>query len=86
MAPKNAHIGFVGTDYYVRACKLAQELTEDPKFLVFSDDLEWCSEALPQLKIDHQLALVEYPKSTKARNIDFQLMTNFIEQLAQEVE
>lgn len=77
LAPENSHIGFVGTEYYVRACQLAQELTDDPKFLVFSDDLKWCAEALPQLGIDHQLALVEYPKSAKASHIDFQLMTNF---------
>ena len=75
--PENSHIGFVGADYYVRAHKVAREISGKARYLVFSDDLEWCAETLPQIGINHQLALIEYPESLKASHIDFQLMTNF---------
>jgi len=46
----HSHMGFVGLSYYNEAMKFVSERIDDPFFVVFSDDLQWCRK---NLKLDH---------------------------------
>lgn len=37
-----AHFGTFGSDYYRRAMTILSERTEEPEFVVFSNDIPWC--------------------------------------------
>lgn len=39
---ENSHMGFVGLAYYKEATKIMLERIDNPFFIVFSDDLQWC--------------------------------------------
>lgn len=49
--------GVLGLDYYNKAIKYMLGKTENPLFLIFSDDIDWCKD---NLKIDHQHIFVGY--------------------------
>ncbi len=50
-------LGFVGLDYYRRAVDQMRRSIENPRYFVFSDDIEWCKENLnltdPHTFVEH---------------------------------
>lgn len=40
-------LGFCNIDYYKKAISQINSLTTDPKYVIFSDDINWCKENLP---------------------------------------
>lgn len=47
--------GLLAMDYYERAIKIIAEKAKDPRFFIFSDDIEWAKE---NLKIEHPVRFV----------------------------
>ena len=46
-------------DYYRLAIDKIYELTSKPEFFVFSDELDWCREFLPQVRSDAILHFID---------------------------
>jgi hypothetical protein len=53
----NAFHGTMDVDYYSRAISIINEKVENPKYFIFSDDIEWCKENLNNIDnsviVDH---------------------------------
>jgi hypothetical protein len=47
----NQFHGLLDASYYAEAIRHVQERASDPKLFVFSDDLDWCREALAPLQV-----------------------------------
>lgn len=45
-AASDSQLGFIGLDYYKRACHEVLANQPDARFFVFSDDLDWCRKTL----------------------------------------
>lgn len=44
---KDSPLGFIGLDYYRNGVSRIREEISNPRFFIFSDDLEWCKKELP---------------------------------------
>jgi len=70
-------IGFVGLDYYRRAVpEMLKNISGNPVFIVFSDDLPWCRSELDWLPGDTIFASYSPPEGCKLHHSDFQIMTH----------
>lgn len=53
----NSHHGTMDVDYYNKAISIINEKVENPKYFIFSDDIEWCEENLSNIEnsfiVDH---------------------------------
>lgn len=74
-------LGFVGMDYYRRAIEHVRGLIDEPRFFVFSDDLEWCRRELPQFGLDVDYVDLPAPAGMPQHAFEMQLMSrgvNFV--------
>jgi hypothetical protein len=74
-------LGFVGMDYYNYAVEHIRGLIEKPRFFVFSDDLEWSRQELPQFGLDANYVDLAAPDGVPQHAFEMQLMSrgaNFI--------
>ena len=53
----NPHHGTMDVDYYNKAISIINKNVENPKYFIFSDDIEWCKENLSNIEnsfiVDH---------------------------------
>ena len=53
----NSFHGTMDVDYYNRAIKIINEKVENPRYFIFSDDIEWCKDNLHNIEnsfiVDH---------------------------------
>ena len=55
----NPHFTYSNVNYIKNSVNKMLELTSDPEFFVFSDDLEWCKKNLPEMFHDLKFHFVE---------------------------
>jgi len=53
----NKHHGVCNSEYFERAAKLIEEKVDNPKYFVFSDDVEWCKE---NIKFSNNMVYVDH--------------------------
>lgn len=74
-------LGFVGMDYYRAAIEHIRSLIHEPRFFVFSDDLEWSRRELPQFGLRADYVDLPAPAGVPQHAFEMQLMSrgaNFI--------
>ena len=54
--------------YYVRAYKRIEQLIDEPKYYIFSDDPEWCANNLPAGKVVHMKELEDFWLMSECKN------------------
>ena len=65
------HYG-LGLDYYTKAIERICSLVPNPKFYVFTNDLDWTKE---HLKLNHRMVFVDHSTFKDADLFDFHLMS-----------
>lgn len=54
--------GVMGNDYITNACKLIESKVDNPKYFIFSDDIDWC---IDNIKLDNMVIVDHTYKGNK---------------------
>lgn len=68
------YAGLCGLEYYDNSLKYIKSHVDNPKFLIFSDDIEWCKSNLIPLLGDSEYQIVDWNRGTESFR-DIQLMS-----------